>query len=198
MIFRIADCAYRTKVLPGNRATDGKKKAGPRKEGRPCVILCWHVRAASRTCRSAMRRFGKLLPFRLFRRLYLHRASLPGLRHMAESPRSFRFGEKRLPSRLPKEQKSRLRLRRVAICFCQSLRYLLYYFTSSKSTSVTLLSPAACDCPPPAPVPLAPAPDWAPAFGPCWAFCWALYISCEAACHALLSSVVALSMSARF
>ena len=130
MIFRIADCAYRTKVLPGNRATDGKKKAGPRKEGRPCVILCWHVRAASRTCRSAMRRFGKLLPFRLFRRLYLHRASLPGLRHMAESPRSFRFGEKRLPSRLPKEQKSRLRLRRAAICFCQSLRYLLYYFTS--------------------------------------------------------------------
>lgn len=77
MIFRIADCAYRTKVLPGNRATDGEKKAGPRKEGRPCVILCWHVRAASRTCRSAMRRFGKLLPFRLFRRLYLHRASLP-------------------------------------------------------------------------------------------------------------------------
>ena len=52
MIFRIADCAYRTKVLPGNRATDGEKKAGPRKEGRPCVILCWHVRAASRTCRS--------------------------------------------------------------------------------------------------------------------------------------------------
>ena len=28
MIFRIADCAYRTKVLPGNRATDGEKKAG--------------------------------------------------------------------------------------------------------------------------------------------------------------------------
>lgn len=78
MIFRIADCAYRTKVLPGNRATDGEKKAGPRKEGRPCVILCWHVRAASRTCRSAMRRFGKLLPFRLFRRLYLHRQVCPG------------------------------------------------------------------------------------------------------------------------
>lgn len=95
--------------------------------------------------------------------------------------------------------KKRLRLRRAAICFCQSLRIsaVLFHFLEIDVGHIIGRRPPAIG-PPPAPVPLAPAPDWAPAFGPCWAFCWALYISCEAACHALLSSVVALSMSARF
>lgn len=143
MIFRIADCAYRTKVLPGNRATDGKKKAGPRKEGRPCVILCWHVRAASRTCRSAMRRFGKLLPFRLFRRLYLHRASLP--RASAYGGIASIVSIRGEASAEPVTQGTK---KQIAAPSCRNLpfvnpcRYLLYYFTSSKSTSVTLLSPA--------------------------------------------------------
>lgn len=122
----------------------------------------------------------------------------PGLRHMAESPRSFRFGEKRLPSRLPKEQKSRLRLRRAAICFCQSLRY-----RCTISLPRNRRRSHYCRRPPAIvlrqlPFRLLPLRIGPLRSGPCWAFCWALYISCEAACHALLSSVVALSMSARF
>lgn len=187
MIFRIADCAYRTKVLPGNRATDGEKKAGPRKEGRPCVILCWHVRAASRTCRSGY--FGGCICVGQV---------CPGFGIWRNRLDRFDSGRSVCRAGYPRNKKADCGSVVPQSAFVNPCGYLLYYFTSSKSTSVTLLSPAACDCPPPAPVPLAPAPDWAPAFGPCWAFCWALYISCEAACHALLSSVVALSMSARF
>ena len=119
MIFRIADSAYRTKVLPGNRATDGKKKAGPRKEGRPCVILCWHVRAASRTCRSGY--FGGCICIGQV---------CPGFGIWRNRLDRFDSGRSVCRAGYPKEQKSRLRLRRAAICFCQSLRIsaVLFHF----------------------------------------------------------------------
>lgn len=162
MIFRIADCAYRTKVLPGNRATDGEKKAGPRKEGRPCVILCWHVRAASRTCRSGY--FGGCICIGQV---------CPGFGIWRNRLDRFDSGRSVCRAGYPRNKKADCGSVVPQSAFVNPCGYLLYYFTSSKSTSVTLLSPAACDCPPPAPVPFAPAPDWAPAFGPCWAFCCA-------------------------